>query len=268
MAFCYLPLFILSGLTGIHSITTVNNVSVRAGGSISIPCLYDTRYKNHVKYLCKGSYWLWCSYEVKTNQPSTPGRFSISDDKKQRIFTVTINDLMAEDTDYWCAVEIKPWPDKKQKLNLSVSEVLLLIVVFSQGPPSLYVDQQEVTGFNGGSVTVSCRSTSSGEMMWWCRLGSICVNESGSINGTAVTISASVGKVVNVTMSDLRFESSGWYWCAKGNLQMPVHITVYEQTTTTTISPTTTNKAKAAASDTTVTKPEEGTVIYSIVVPH
>uniref|UniRef100_A0A667ZIU0 Immunoglobulin V-set domain-containing protein n=1 Tax=Myripristis murdjan TaxID=586833 RepID=A0A667ZIU0_9TELE len=93
------------------TITTVNNVSVRAGGSISIPCLYDTRYKNHVKYLCKGSYWLWCSYEVKTNQPSTPGRFSISDDKKQRIFTVTINDLMAEDTDYWCAVEIKPCSD-------------------------------------------------------------------------------------------------------------------------------------------------------------
>uniref|UniRef100_A0A667Z636 Immunoglobulin domain-containing protein n=1 Tax=Myripristis murdjan TaxID=586833 RepID=A0A667Z636_9TELE len=119
---------------GIHSITTVNNVSVRAGGSISIPCLYDTRYKNHVKYLCKGSYWLWCSYEVKTNQPSTPGRFSISDDKKQRIFTVTINDLMAEDTDYWCAVEIKPWPDKKQKLNLSVSE-----------------------GFNGGSsISIPC----------------------------------------------------------------------------------------------------------------
>ncbi|XP_029926956.1 polymeric immunoglobulin receptor-like [Myripristis murdjan] len=224
---------ILAAFTGIHSIITVNKVSVRAGGSISIPCFYDPRYKNHVKYLCKGAGWYGCTYEVKTNQPSTSGRFSISDDKKQRIFAVTINDLTAADTDYWCIVEINNGADDGQKFQLSVST----------GLPSLYVDKQEVTGFKGGSVTVSCRSTFSGRMKW-CRLGSICVTESGSIDRTAVTISASIGNVVNVTMSDLRFESSGWYWCAKGNLQMPVHITVYEQTTTTTtttISPTTTN---------------------------
>uniref|UniRef100_A0A667ZIU5 Immunoglobulin domain-containing protein n=1 Tax=Myripristis murdjan TaxID=586833 RepID=A0A667ZIU5_9TELE len=197
-------------------------LSVRAGGSISIPCFYDPRYKNHVKYLCKGAGWYGCTYEVKTNQPSTSGRFSISDDKKQRIFAVTINDLTAADTDYWCILSVST--GKTPSYYGLLHTVLLLIVVFSQGLPSLYVDKQEVTGFKGGSVTVSCRSTFSGRMKW-CRLGSICVTESGSIDRTAVTISASIGNVVNVTMSDLRFESSGWYWCAKGNLQMPVHIT-------------------------------------------
>ncbi|KAJ4948591.1 hypothetical protein JOQ06_020124 [Pogonophryne albipinna] len=32
----------LSALAGIHSITTVSEVSVRAGGSITIPCLYES----------------------------------------------------------------------------------------------------------------------------------------------------------------------------------------------------------------------------------
>ena len=49
---------------------------------------------------------------------------------------------------------------------------------------------------------------------------------SGSIDGTAVTINASVPNVFTVTMSGLRTESSGWYYCVKGDLQMPVHVTV------------------------------------------
>ncbi|KAI9535448.1 hypothetical protein NQZ68_003002 [Dissostichus eleginoides] len=39
--------------------------------------------------------------------------------------------------------------------------------------------------------------------------------------------------VLSVTLSGLRTESSGWYLCFKGDLQMPVHITVTEKPTTT-----------------------------------
>ncbi|KAJ4949258.1 hypothetical protein JOQ06_020774 [Pogonophryne albipinna] len=115
-------LLIFTGLTGIHSITTVSKVSVRAGGTITIPCLYESHYINHVKYFCKGSTWASCSYEVKTNKPSSSGKFSISDDKKQRVFTVTINDLTEEDTDYyWCVVEINYGPDLGTLFHLSVT---------------------------------------------------------------------------------------------------------------------------------------------------
>ncbi|XP_044229380.1 uncharacterized protein LOC122997358 [Thunnus albacares] len=222
-------LLILTGLTGIHSLTTVKKVSVKLGSSISIPCLYSLKYKNHVKYLCQGYYWRYCSYAVKTNQQkSSSGKFSISDDTNQGIFTVTINEITHKDTYFWCAVEIESGADVGHYFELSVTT----------GMSNLYVDQQEITAFKGRNVTIDCHYKYSAERKW-CRLGRTCVtNQFGSIDGTAVTIDASVSDVFNVTMSELRTESSGWYWCAAGDLQMPVHLTVNELPSTT-MSPST-----------------------------
>ncbi|KAK9541475.1 hypothetical protein VZT92_001514 [Zoarces viviparus] len=215
-------LLIVTGLTGIHSITTVSRVSVKAGGSISIPCLYDSRYVNHVKYLCKGSTWRHCTFAVRTDQ-SNSKKFSIADDKTQRTFTVTVNDLRDKDTDhYWCAVEIDSWGDVGEDFHLSVT----------RGTPSLTVDHQEITGFKGHHITINCYYSNRGEMKW-CRLGRSCVTRSsGSIDGTGVTINASGPNVFTVTMSGLKTESSGWYQCVKGDLQMPVHVTVTVQSAT------------------------------------
>lgn len=110
-------------LTGIHSkIMTVSNVSAKAGGSISIPCLYDLRYRNHVKYLCKGNYFMFCNIVVQTNQPNKfSKRFSIYDDINQTTFTVSINNLSLTDKHYWCGVEIEKETDDKQYFQLSVT---------------------------------------------------------------------------------------------------------------------------------------------------
>ncbi|KAI9535450.1 hypothetical protein NQZ68_003004 [Dissostichus eleginoides] len=203
----------LSALAGIHSITTVSEVSVRAGGSITIPCLYESNYKNHVKYLCEGYYWNSCSYAIKTNQQNSR-KFSISDDKILKIFTVTINHLTKEDTDYWCAVEINGGGDEGNYFKLSVTTKT----------PSLYITNQEITGSTGSPITINCNNSNSGPMKW-CRLGGSCLTKSGSIDGTGFTISGNVAGVFTVTMSELKTESSGWYSCVKGDLQMPVHIT-------------------------------------------
>uniref|UniRef100_A0A3B4UDE5 Immunoglobulin domain-containing protein n=1 Tax=Seriola dumerili TaxID=41447 RepID=A0A3B4UDE5_SERDU len=207
-----------------HSVTTVSKVSVKAGDSITIPCLYGPKYMNHVKYLCKGYHWSSCSYAVKTNQPRSSGKFSISDDKNQRIFTVTIKDLTNTDTDYWCVVEIN---------GGHISVIIFTFVKNTKDDtPSLSVDHQEITGFIGESINISCYYRNSGESRW-CRLGMNCVTgSSGSIDGTSVTISATVSNVFTVTMSRLKTESSGWYYCVKGELQMPVHVNVTERPTT------------------------------------
>ncbi|KAF1375662.1 hypothetical protein PFLUV_G00222520 [Perca fluviatilis] len=233
MTSLYVSHLILAGLIGIHSkIVTVSKASVEAGGSISIPCLYELGYINHVKYLCKGNTWQSCSYAVKTNQPHHSEKFSISDDTNQRTFTVTINDLTDDGGRYWCAVE-KRTLDVKQRFELSVTA----------GMPSLYVDHQEITAFEGRSVTVRCYCKYS-KVTQWCRLGSTCVSDqTGSIDGTTVTINESVPNGFTVTMMELKTESSGWYWCKNGDFQMPVHVTVHEltTTTTTTLSPSTAN---------------------------
>ncbi|XP_018552293.1 uncharacterized protein LOC108897245 [Lates calcarifer] len=236
MTSLYIPhLLILTGLIGIHSdIITVSKVSVQTRGSISIPCLYGFHHRNHVKYLCRGFFFNFCKIVVQTNQPkSSSGRFSIYDDTNQTIFTVSINDLRDEDNYYswWCAVEIENAADVKQRLYLSVTS----------GMSNLYVDQQELTAFEGGSVTVLCHYKYLKQTRW-CRLSRDCVtDQTGSIDGTPVTINTSVPDVFSVAMSKLRKESSGWYLCSNGDLEMPVHITVNEliSTTTTTVSPTT-----------------------------
>uniref|UniRef100_A0A8C7YQQ9 Immunoglobulin domain-containing protein n=1 Tax=Oryzias sinensis TaxID=183150 RepID=A0A8C7YQQ9_9TELE len=130
---CFL---ILVGLTGKRnrvcycSITTVKETSVKPGESISIPCLYESKYEKHVKYLCKGFYWATCSYVVKTNKPDTSGKFSVQDDKEQKTVTLTINHVESTDSDYWCVVEIDGGADVGEYFRLSVSGEYLFSPVF------------------------------------------------------------------------------------------------------------------------------------------
>ncbi|XP_042358790.1 uncharacterized protein LOC121955056 isoform X2 [Plectropomus leopardus] len=222
---------------GIHSkIVTVSQVSVKARDSISIPCLYEPGDIKDVKYLCKVKTWGLCLKTVTTKEPDDSGKFSISDDPKQRIFTVTINDLSDEDISYSCAVE-KRFLDVKKRFELSVTA----------GVPSLYVDQQEITAFEGGSVTVRCFFKRR-KVTKWCKLNNGCVEgPTGSIDETTVKIDTSVANVFTVTMSGLRPESNGWYLCYKKDFQMPVHITVLQLTpTTTTMTPSTASTSNTA----------------------
>ncbi|KAE8284641.1 hypothetical protein D5F01_LYC17976 [Larimichthys crocea] len=215
-------LLLFTGVTGIDcTIQTVSKVSVKAGRSISVPCLYESQYTHHVKYLCRGDHFGNCYTEVKTNQQNSSGKFSISDDKHQRIFTLTFNNQSVDDTNYWCAVERNDGPHDAKRFQLSVT----------RGSPQLSVDHQEITGFNGDDVTIHFKYNISGKIQW-CRLGWSCVKEqSGSLNGARVTINVNVTDFT-VTLSGLRTESSGWYLCTKGDLQMPVHVTVKERPST------------------------------------
>uniref|UniRef100_A0A3B5KJL5 Immunoglobulin subtype domain-containing protein n=1 Tax=Xiphophorus couchianus TaxID=32473 RepID=A0A3B5KJL5_9TELE len=103
-------------LPGSENVKTITKVSVKMGATVSIPCSYDLKYKDHMKYLCKGFYWNSCSYEITTDSPRETGKYSISDDKTQRIFTVTIKQLTA-DSYYWCIVDIKNGGDDGEAVN-------------------------------------------------------------------------------------------------------------------------------------------------------
>ena len=98
--------------------------------------------------------------------------------------------------------------------------------------PSLYVDRQEITGFKGENITISCHYGGTGKTQW-CRLGGLCARRSRSFRGTRMNISEkSNDQVFNVITSGLTMESSGWYWCNNEELQMPVRLTVTEKPTT------------------------------------
>ncbi|XP_075894541.1 CMRF35-like molecule 1 isoform X2 [Nelusetta ayraudi] len=222
MAVALYILFLMSGLQGIYSISTVSLLSVKAGRSVSIPCLYQSTYTNYVKYLCKGFIWNSCTYEIRTDQRNS-ARYSISDDKKQRIFTVTINDVTNQADAYWCIVERHNAVDDGVQFQLQVTS----------GTPGFTVTNQQIEGFYGERTSINCFYQHFGENNW-CKLGGVCVRGSeGWIDGSKVTINNSGLNFFTVTMSGLTFQHTGWYYCARGNLQMPVHLTVTEKPTTT-----------------------------------
>ncbi|XP_029608616.1 polymeric immunoglobulin receptor isoform X3 [Salmo trutta] len=215
-------LFFLTGLSGIHGVSTVSHVSVKQGGSITIPCLYHHGSEKHVKYWCSGYFFHFCSTLIRTDSQSASNWLSIADNVTTRVFTVTMKNLQLGVSGYfWGAVE----KGDTTHLYLSVST----------GTAGLYVDQQHVTGVEGQSVTVNCNYSNSGGFCW-CRLGGSCMERSvGNLDGASVEIKrirANGKKVMIVTMSQLKIKNTGWYWCAVGDLQIPVHITVSQPTTT------------------------------------
>ncbi|XP_048867235.1 polymeric immunoglobulin receptor-like isoform X3 [Brienomyrus brachyistius] len=200
-----------------EGVSTLRQVSVQRGGTVTIPCFYDVGYKTHMKYWCRGNKSDSCTPIVDTDSPQE-GKVSVRDNPDQRVFTVTINNLTAGDSDkYWCRVKISGGSDVEGRVNLSVTD----------GPPGLSVDKQEVTGLEGDSVSVLCRYGNNRHRMW-CKIGGSCASErSGSLDGRPVLIRDDrVNRVFSVTVRGLERKDTGWYWCDNGYLQIPVDITV------------------------------------------
>ncbi|KAJ3610731.1 hypothetical protein NHX12_022822, partial [Muraenolepis orangiensis] len=190
----------LAGLTGSHSLTTVSQVSVRVGDSVSIPCLYGPEHRHHVKCLCKGYSWATCTYEIKTDPKRTSSAYTISDHPDQLLFTVTITSQQEGEQHYWCAVEINNGADQGQYFQLLVSK----------GVSSLRVDQQYITGSEGDGVEISCHYAKKlKDKIGWCKLGD-CEGQRGGVKGgLGASINTSRPGVAVVTMTSLRMDSSG-----------------------------------------------------------
>ncbi|XP_078098060.1 titin-like [Mustelus asterias] len=121
------------------------------GRSITINCKYNGKYRQYVKYWCQG--WTErCSYSVRTDYPDgRRGRMSITDNKTQAIFAVTMEDLRLGDAGgYSCGID-KPGKDPKIAAELQISEEPVSV------PELRFLSPPNAT-CSGGSVSVSCES--------------------------------------------------------------------------------------------------------------
>ncbi|XP_067913486.1 CMRF35-like molecule 7 isoform X2 [Heterodontus francisci] len=112
-----IALLILMSASSSFQLTGPEKVHGELGGSVTVDCQYDRNYKDHVKQWCKGYYYLSCEVVVSTDKPKK-GRFSLTDNKTQRIFSVTMDNLMKNDEGYyWCVIEM---PTLVQNIKMSV----------------------------------------------------------------------------------------------------------------------------------------------------
>ncbi|KAK7901854.1 hypothetical protein WMY93_018623 [Mugilogobius chulae] len=265
----------------------VSNVSVKKGSSISIPCRYNSKYTNNNKYLCLCSFFTaFCKRVIDTNQQRPSDKYSIFDDKRQHVFSVTIRNLTDEDNCFICGVS-RIWPFHithriSLQILLYVADQSITAVVGGsvtimchyameelfhwcklgiKCQSKLSVDSQLIIGYFDDQITIKCKYKGSGTLQW-CRVGGPCIRTSGDINGAQVFANSGDTGVFSVTMIGLTAQNIGWYWCDFGGLQMPVFLQVTERPTTTTIATTPTMSTAKTVSSTDQLKTTSGAPNY------
>jgi len=99
------------------------SVTGYSGGGVNITCKYDEKFTNKTKYFCKGE-WSDCTDQIRTdikNKWFDDGRFSLYDDTRSAVFTVTIRNLTEEDSGkYHCGVDRTFRKDPYTEVNLVI----------------------------------------------------------------------------------------------------------------------------------------------------
>ncbi|KAJ8336564.1 hypothetical protein SKAU_G00377840 [Synaphobranchus kaupii] len=217
-------------LSGSHGdVSTVKDMTVLEGRSVTVPCHYEPQYARHVKYWCRGAVRSFCSNLARTDTaPPAEGKVSIADDPAQQVFTVTMSDLQEEDSGwYWCGVEVGDFwrTDDAVSVHITVSHGMSVV-------------NSMVAGEEGGSVGVQCLygSRHSGSSKKWCRSGDwgtcLEVSSNSTLDKGSVLLSDDGVGVFTVTVETLEQRDVGWYWCATGQQQVAVHIAVTPRSST------------------------------------
>uniref|UniRef100_A0A3B3W399 Ig-like domain-containing protein n=1 Tax=Poecilia latipinna TaxID=48699 RepID=A0A3B3W399_9TELE len=121
---------------------TVNNIQGNEDGSVTISCPYDYHSIDKLKFFCRGNRPSTCLQQaVITSSNTQDGRFRLSDDRKSRIFTVTISSLTLKDSgSYLCGVQRNSGFDAFTAVELEVKEL----------------ESYNISGIEGRPVTLQC----------------------------------------------------------------------------------------------------------------
>uniref|UniRef100_A0A8C2CE27 Ig-like domain-containing protein n=1 Tax=Cyprinus carpio TaxID=7962 RepID=A0A8C2CE27_CYPCA len=190
------------------------SVTGYSGGGVSITCRYDRGYTDNKKYFCKGQN-PGCSDLIKTEEKDKwvdSGRFSLYDDTRAAVFTVTIRDLSEQDSGtYRCAVD-KSGIDFYTEVNLNV-----VAADCCQKSISL-------SAAAGGSVNISCRypQSHSADVKFVCRRSGsdLCAEETSvkesrrwSAEGQMQLYDDREQQLLTGIISHVTQQHSAEYWC-------------------------------------------------------
>uniref|UniRef100_G3TWH1 Immunoglobulin V-set domain-containing protein n=1 Tax=Loxodonta africana TaxID=9785 RepID=G3TWH1_LOXAF len=95
-------------LPGCQSLMGPGTVNGITGGPVSMYCLYEKVYKEYNKYWCQGQYDTTCDIIMETKgeeKEERNGYVTIRDRADNLALLVTMENLNADDTVYWCRIQ-------------------------------------------------------------------------------------------------------------------------------------------------------------------
>ncbi|CAK6983727.1 polymeric immunoglobulin receptor-like [Scomber scombrus] len=186
----------------------VIHVSGYEGREAKVSCHYEEGYESYEKYLCRND----CGDAdvLITTTIGKKSRYSISDDKSNKVFTTTISNLRPTDArKYWCGVT-RTGKDIYTEVNLDVK------------PDHCCERFTKVQGNEDSSVSISCpyESEDRDNLKYICRGNkpSTCLQEAAVTSKTKQNGQFSLNedktlRKFTVTITSLTQKDSGMYLC-------------------------------------------------------
>ncbi|XP_072513072.1 polymeric immunoglobulin receptor-like [Salminus brasiliensis] len=217
----------ISAIRNIH-LRTASTVIGTEGDVVEVRCPYASNYQQHSKYFCKEKEDECLTEQTglhsQTQLQKKVKRFSLSDNTTAGVFTVTISGLTSEDSGkYWCAV----WTG-------------VLTNYLSMELKVVMKEELHVLGREALNISINCSSrtdseTNKGKFFCMGQELSSCVHEGVKVSSEtnrsgrfSLSEDASAG-AFRVTITDLREEDSGMYWCGEENSGFAIYTRVHLQ---------------------------------------
>ncbi|XP_071361513.1 polymeric immunoglobulin receptor-like isoform X3 [Trachinotus anak] len=236
-------------------------------GSVSISCSYQSEDQNNLKYICRGTQPSTCLQQALiTSNRKQKGRFTLTDDKGSRNFTVTVTSLTQKDSGmYLCGVHRKTGLDVFSAVELEIKEWCC-------------VKSNSLSGIVGRPLTMRCpyppqhvanrKFLCKGDNRNNCTEKVMNLNSGQTEPRFTLQDDASASSFL-VTITELKAGDAGTYWCGSdsqwsvGNYTKIVLSTVFP---TSTVIPTITVETVRSQPANMSAKPINGTSLFHPVV--
>uniref|UniRef100_A0A5F8G5E2 Polymeric immunoglobulin receptor n=1 Tax=Monodelphis domestica TaxID=13616 RepID=A0A5F8G5E2_MONDO len=180
-----------------------------SGGSVSVTCHYNPKESVTLKYWCNWKDNSHCTKLVDSSgmvEEAYEGRVALFDHPENGTFTVLLNQLTSEDAGYyWCLSNGEH--NRKSSVRIDIIEDQPLLIA-----------PRNIIAQLGQTLNISCHFPCkfySYEKYWcrWSNHGCETLSTQDGGNSMAFVDCNQNSKIVSLTLSSVRREHEGWYWC-------------------------------------------------------